>query len=1613
MAKKKGLQQTNSIETRSFNKGMVKDLNQGLMSEGMYINARNAVNNSTSGDLGIIGNEPSNELCAAAPYTVIGTIHLYGDIWTVFSTDDANSEIGYFDESKCEYTTIVNDTCLGFKKTNLIIGESKENFDCTWQVYWSDGLNSDRSMNVDNPPWIQDCTIVNDCETCIDTTNLNCDAIKMARLTRPPCFTLEAGSNGGELLNGTYQAVIAYSENEQRITDYSSPSNIVSLFDHRDVSGSLEVVITDLDDTYDEFILVIMGFVNQQLVARKLGVYSTNQNRIFIDRIDPAANVTVPIQLIPLDRPSYDKSEGIYKNGDFLLRVAPSTKFSFNYQPLANNIITEWVEVRYPADYYRKAGVNIGTMRDEVYPYFIRFVYDTHDRTESYHIPGRGPGTFTTAGTTYNELSIIASNVYDDPEQVFEVFNTATQTGAFPPNTTLPDGGILIKKGRMGYWQSSEIYPDDKPLVWDALCGKNIRHHKMPDNVLSNHFDSNTGMINVLGVQFTGIQAPVDNAGIPIPGIIGYEILRGSREGNKTIVAKGMLNNMGAYRREDTNELAYYPNYPYNDLRVDPFLSENWVTNDQDTVQPLGGSKYARDKFTFHSPDTTFKHPFLSAKEVKVYETLFSEQGEAKFIEPFGHPEHKVFTDFGFILAGLVGFGAALIATQGQKKTRAAVPYVDDTAWVFAGPAGAGTNAAGIVTASIAAGVGSVAMTTGVTLENTLGASSLLGVLSGLQGNTDVANAVTLAASTTAGLVPGVSAATHYEWDTNGTTGIPGILRILTSIPTFLTHWSESTDNFIRLIKAFSRPQQYALAFQSHAFFNKAELTPGNKANYRVPLDDASYLGNRLQEFGGITVNNLYRSSTVGLTTGRPILDPTVQDISRETYREKWFTGNQNKRDVEYDLKRASAHYGGLKQRLRNQYGQVDGIKILPPSSCVQPLIVDPTNPNGFTSDVIFGGDTYIGRYTEKNTFFYFYDWMFDLPDGFEYDYKLKKMLPYPTYWLDTKDFQTNDFVSGLFNMFSSGGGTPTGAAPSSFHNFDRQTIPGTGIPSNVWGQLYIVKDGSFYLFNSGVKDFYVESEVNVEYRDWGDEETERHYDPYLHTSYSDLFRTDRLKQDNFYKYNYSLSSSRYFQGFPSWSTMQYRNYDPTVAETCYSFYPNRVIYSLPQGKELRYDNWLTYLVNNFKDFTSRVTAIKPVAKNGAMILFENEAHIQFIGVDQLQTDAGTKITIGDGGLFSQPLQNLVNTDSSYEYGSCQNRLSVINTPAGLFWISQNQGKIFNYAEGLSDIAQNGMKWWFEEFLPYKLLEVFPDYPLIDNTVVGVGCQSIYDNSDGIVYFAKRDFKVITAYENRMIYFASNNTFRIDGSGKITLGDPRYFEDASWTISYDPKAKAWISFHDWKPNFLMPSKNNFLSIKDNEIWKHNDRDDSYCNFYGIDYPFEVELVTPTGQNVNTLKSLEYLMEVYQWDPNEIDKHHVLDFNFDEAVVYNTEQISGLLRLNITPKNNAPLILQYPQVNATNIDILYSKEEQKYRFNQFWDIVDNRGEFSTARRSLWNTDPNGYTKVINPLAVNYDKSPHQRKKFRHYQSNLLLRRNVSGVHNMQLKLVNSKNQHSPR
>ena len=1831
----KEIQNTSQIVTNSFSKGLNKDTDPSFVESGMWTHARNMVNNTDEGSLGTLSNENSNYLCGVSGESmqgdkyIIGLIFLHADKWIVFTVADingkpVNSEIGLYEEDFCRYRPIVSGPCLNFNKFNLITGATRQKGDCSWEVYWADGYNVDRYMNIGDSKtwpdpnfvwggsdqsvagnnynyyldsngikhlwpitaWKQKCQVSN-CHICYNTNILDCNKIRLASLVKTPCVELSIAPGTGTLENGTYFAIVAYTINNQKITNYFSPSNLQPVFTQKELShGSLQIKL-DLDtENFTQFELVIVASINENVIAKKVGYYSTSQSIILIDDLALTLE-TVPLSYITIQNPVYETSDQMVSVGQYLMRIAPKSKFDFNYQPLANLIDTYWVSVEYPENYYIKGGSKVGYLRDEVYSFFIRWVYDTGDKSASYHIPGRAAQQYTfidpngAIQTLYDNDSYgsfapyLDPNSFPDDTMLFQTINTATSLGPILSNNIiLPDGGKVIREGQMGYWESTELYPPNQPEVWNSsahcwtgtndpkydLCGKPIRHHKFPDNALNSdtyHFRVDNAsvsdgkkFIRIMGVKFQGIIYPKDNDGNPIPGIVGYEILRGSREGNQSIVAKGMINNFRTYRIQGSskgNRTGLYANYPFNcsipfgntlnsadhDYQYnDPFIKN--INIDSQGNQTFINQNIPLNLLTFTSPDTSFRNPFLNQTELKIYGSL---EGNAthQFIIPNKHPENQLMSNEAFYFAVIVGLGNALLNLLGKQEIHTTglpdfqVPYQKYDYWNFA--SGAGSNLSppnpppGDLDPFTVFAANSNYQNFITQLNNyfTFGgqlSSAVTGTLT-LQDIYDT----TAQSYNNIGLYVPPTVVTQYSAATvfNNLGLGPVATATLNSLIQIPYYFSEGFNTTLRVIQAFLPFRQYALQSLAHGFYARF-VPPVRSFLQRFSLKDGFYLTDSNQQipdylngfnvFERYSINNLNRTKTVFLRTAAPnnlfpltapnagprlvgtyvggTLQPNNQEDNSLINLGKAVSGllgggmaYDNDTRFNSFLSNIASHYVGLKYNVQNQYGQLESIKQVIATTCEvrfnKDNIYDPvTNPNGdvtivntssicqtstpnqvqhiilLPTDVIFGGDTYINRFTEKNTMLFFYNWLYNLPNGTPWNYALYNNIPTARYWMNSEPYskdenpisQGGNALSIIQNLINPQPTFGTGPLPNNYFNldndnYDRQNDKPIGAGPNPKGYdgFLSVKNSYFYLANSGVRDFFVESNVLVDFRAQGTFQYQQPYIPYQYTDLRQLFdiNPEVITKGNFYNYDYSLSISKFFTQYLSAGSLQGLTYNPYVAELCYTYYPNRTLYSLYQDSQSTINDWLIYLPLNYVQFKDKITTIKPVGLSGMLFTFPTMGPLFYQGVDTLETLSGKKVTIGDGGLFSNPPSSVANSDVSFEYGSSQNIRSVIYSPAGLYYVSMNQGKIFSYGEGLKEISQNGLKWWFNLFLPYKLTQNFPDFPHVDNPVAGIGVQAVYDNKDAILYFNKRDFKL---KENigKVIYDRSKNRFNYLGA-LFELGDPAIFENASWTISYDPKMNVFISYHDWHPNLAFSAKSNVFTIKANTIWKHNNSCNSYCNFYGVQYPFEIEYPIVTGQSPTIIKSFEYILEAYRYSQfNCVDQFHVLDANFNQAVVSNTEQVSGYLNLNIFPKNNITLSLDYPKLNQSNLssfDILFSKEENKYRFNQFWDITKDRGEFpigsnypptgplvpgttkllgNYADQVIWSTQSNGYIKTLNQNNLSYAKPEMQRKKFRHYLNYLFLSKLATPEEqdiNFILKIVNSKNQASPR
>lgn len=213
------------------------------------------------------------------------------------------------------------------------------------------------------------------------------------------------------------------------------------------------------------------------------------------------------------------------------------------------------------------------------------------------------------------------------------------------------------KQGKFGYWESAYKYPCNDELYdssWleirttdipssiqddfeeyyvSGTAGANyilngnsnfmdkpIRHYKFPDNRIIPFMrtqDASQGakpesLIYPIGfiidneVINSFLDVAVRNSLITNEersSITGYEIFRGDRATERSVIAKGLAFNTKAYLdlNRENGGITHYPNYPLNDLGNDILNGDVTYT----------GLLTPNSTFTFHSPETHFDKPTL------------------------------------------------------------------------------------------------------------------------------------------------------------------------------------------------------------------------------------------------------------------------------------------------------------------------------------------------------------------------------------------------------------------------------------------------------------------------------------------------------------------------------------------------------------------------------------------------------------------------------------------------------------------------------------------------------------------------------------------------------------------------------------------------------------------------------------------------------------------------------------------------------------------------------------------------------------------------------------------------------------------------------------------
>jgi len=603
--------------------GLNLDNSVNQVPKGMLTYALNAsVENFDSNSINY-QNEPGNEPCynANAEFYPAGHVligkHFIQEknkhIFFLTNPATGDSQIGYMDNNDCNYHTLINAKCLNFNIAYPIHKVVHKITNCSTEIYWTDGFNPRRYLDLD--PLKIPRKLVETSTFCSPdfTDELDCNQLKLQPNFSIPGLTIVDVVTGGSLTAGTVQFAIQYSDSASNpYTSYYSVTNPTPIADPRittpdfnyPVGKSVVIEINNLDTTgqFQYFNLAVIKTINSIASVELIGTYfiDTPTKQITYTGQDVSA-IRLAINDIFEKYPYYDIAQDVTAVQDILVWDNLSSIDRINYQQIANQVSLGWQTYRIPANENYADEINAtnlrGYLRDEVYAFEIVFLLRNGKQTDGFHIPGKR----LSSNDIFPDVPDLSPDFVGTPEYVdplsgigyspyWKIYNTAYVTG---DGEGLPIGNATpYKQGEFAYWESKEKYPCNVDL-WGDLADQPIRHHKFPDVLVSPIFESATPTITSNGKYHVEMQN--NDAVFPIgvkinidqitnlvrrsdltedqkADIVGFKIVRGDRGTNKSIIAKGILRNVGMYTRED--QTYYYPNYPYNDLDEDPFLNE-------------------------------------------------------------------------------------------------------------------------------------------------------------------------------------------------------------------------------------------------------------------------------------------------------------------------------------------------------------------------------------------------------------------------------------------------------------------------------------------------------------------------------------------------------------------------------------------------------------------------------------------------------------------------------------------------------------------------------------------------------------------------------------------------------------------------------------------------------------------------------------------------------------------------------------------------------------------------------------------------------------------------------------------------------------------------------
>lgn len=779
----------------------------------------------------------------------------------------------------------------------------------------------------------------------------------------------------------------------------------------------------------------------------------------------------------------------------------------------------------------------------------------------------------------------------------------------------------------------------------------------------------------------------------------------------------------------------------------------------------------------------------------------------------------------------------------------------------------------------------------------------------------------------------------------------------------------EGNQNVYEWLKIFDNngtPYNFAAQYSSVGHYNSLD-TNVSEGDLVRGLQKSLYLKNgrysfneRVEDdiFGNpnseeIAINHYNRESALYLSVGDYEKFGLKHKPSYKKYDNSRFTqtstgscglGGNTSPEINREL---YAQYISLKNYIPNQHGTLNSVKWIS------------TGYNGNLAlnnscDVIFGGDTFLSRFSLKRKFPFFIAPMLvgdnSVGDFTPFSYTEQRNVAYPRYYVDYKTDMSNNF--GRFEM-------PT---IRSYYELDCFNSP----------KMYVKTPSKFYMNYYGTPSFIVESRLNMNHR-YARNAREGDFFP-NNSDYMEWTQEQNvaISNDNEYHYNFIYSADNDLYAHK----MLPIDYDPNIWAKLFDHHDRTIYTEQDNSEQDLQDNFTVIKANSYEDFGSsygEFFGIKNLEQGKILARFENGFKIH----NAFNTLQGTveDIQIGTGGVFATRPSEFHKTPLGF--GGTQHS-AIASSEFGHFWVDAKRGRVHSVSPGGTDfdtISNYGKKSWFKENLPFNIKKQFPNIPsdMLDNAYNNIGIILGWDDKYSRLFLTKRDLRVRKEYlryvtiENLSFIYRAKPT---DEGTEIFTYDNKYFEDMSWTMTYSPLYKGWLSYHSFTPNYFTSYTNFFQTGKnfgtEQGAWNHLLSNKTFLTYYGKAYPFKIEYPLTNTPIKKFYTDVFYRMESRRYI-NEYDFRNIDSIGFDKMTIYNERESTGLVILKEASKNNLAQFLPINNASTANNDVTtVVREEGISSINK---IFNNVKDVSNPP-PIWLSDLNNVDKQVNQLAFNY-------------------------------------------